>query len=516
MQLFTKKLMLLSAFVFLYFQAVDAQKYTLDNVLTAKSRGTGAIIKDNTVTGYYSFYELEKKEKKTKTYQLNILDQNLSPLSSKKFSSQEDLTALEAAYNGNLLMIKFFDDKTDKFTLKSYNQNTEMVNSKSLDAKKVYDAYSNIKNEEEGESSTLFPIENKGFVHCVVKLRKGGTSHTYNEITFIPDGKDEKGWTWETSEKSEDFEWGDFMGVSGNTLLYLVNKREKLMSGDVEDFTLGIDINTGKKLFENSVEDRKYSVSTLNATPDENGGFMLFGLFFDKEAKTGKASSLGLFGFSVDATGKIVIRKYESWKKDVGKFLKVNDKGKIEDVGYIYFHKFIRTSDDKIFAIGEQYKTNVGASIATSLLMGGRSNTIVKVEDMYIFEFDKNFDLKDVQVFDKTKSVYNLSAIIGGGARGMGVYLQYLNCYDYTFTQMNKDKSKFSIGYVDYEKGKADKGWYFGSINYSGSKLTTDRVKFSSKATWYHVYPGKSGYVMIMEYFRKEKKLDFRMEKVNF
>ena len=98
----------------------------------------------------------------------------------------------------------------------------------------------------------------------------------------------------------------------------------------------------------------------------------------------------------------------------------------------------------------------------------------------------------------------------------MGVYLHYLNCYDYTFTQMNKDKSKFSIGYVDYEKGKADKGWYFGTINYSDSKLTTDKVKFSSKATWHRVYPGKPGYVMIMEYFRKEKKLDFRMEKVNF
>ena len=177
------------------------------------------------------------------------------------------------------------------------------------------------------------------------------------------------------------------------------------MSGDFEDFILGIDINTGKKLFENTVEDRKYSVSTLNATPDANGGFMLFGLFFEKDAKTAKASSLGLFGFSVDATGKIVTRKYESWKKDVSKFLKINDRGKIEDVGYIYFHKFIKTSDDKIFAIGEQYKTNVGASIATSLLMGGRSNTNVKVEDMYIFEFDKNFDLKDVQVFDNPRKV---------------------------------------------------------------------------------------------------------------
>jgi hypothetical protein len=75
------------------------------------------MLKDNVVTGYYSFYQLDKKDKKTRNYQLNILDQNLTPLSNKKFSSQEDLVALEAAFNGELLMIKFFDDKSDKYIL---------------------------------------------------------------------------------------------------------------------------------------------------------------------------------------------------------------------------------------------------------------------------------------------------------------------------------------------------------------------------------------------------------------
>ena len=41
-------------------------------------------------------------------------------------------------------------------------------------------------------------------------------------------------------------------------------------------------------------------------------------------------------------------------------------------------------------------------------------------------------------------------------------------------------------------------------------------MKFDKKADWQHVYPGKPGYVMITEYFRKEKKLEFRMEKLNF
>jgi hypothetical protein len=134
---------------------------------------------------------------------------------------------------------------------------------------------------------------------------------------------------------------------------------------------------------------------------------------------------------------------------------------------------------------------------------------------MYIFEFDDKFDLKNVEVFDKTKSSYTFN-VLATGSRMMGYLLNMTNSFDYTFTQTNKDKSKFSIGYVDYDKKKGEKGWYFGSINYGGGKMTTDKIKFDTKATWQHVYPGKPGYVMISEYFRKEKKLEFKMEKLNF
>jgi hypothetical protein len=493
---------------------VQAQKQVLDNVLKAAPRGTGAIIKDNNTTGYYSFYQLDKKDKKTRNYQLNIYDQNLSPLSTKKFSSQEDLIALEAAYNGELILIKFFDDKADKYLFKSFDQNAQQVSSRSTDAKKVYNQIETMTNSEEGENHTLTPVEGAGFVHFVTKFRGGKLSHTYNEVTFLPNNKDAKGWTWTTPEKSEDFEWGDVLGSNGKVVLCLVNRRGKLMSRDIEDFILGIDVATGKKIFENPLEDKKYAISVGSAMADLDGNFQLFGSYFDKDAKTAKAKSFGLFGFSVDAAGKVLTRKYESWEKDVSKFLKVSSKGKIADVGYLYFHKFIKTADNKIFGIAEQYKPNVGASIALSIL-ARQTATDVKIEDLYVFEFDQTFDLKNVTVFDKTPSTVVFPGIVGS-SRVLGMYLQYIGEFEYAFTQMSKDKSKFSVGYVDYDKTKGQKGYYFGSINYTDGKLTTDKMKFDKKAEWQHVYPGKPGYVMITEYFKKEKKLEFRMEKLNF
>ena len=491
-----------------------AQNHVLNNVLVARQKGTGAIIKDNTVTGYFAFYELDKKDKKTKNYQLNILDQNLTPLSNKKFSSQENLSAMEASYNGDLIMIKFYDSKEDKYVFKTYDQNAQQIGSKSLDAKKVARSNAMQGNSEEGESSTLTPVEGVGFIHAVVKMRGGALSHSYNEITMIPNSKEAKGWTWTTSEKSEDFEMGDVLGVNSKYLLFLETRRHKLMSRDFEDFILGIDLATGKKVFNNAVEDKKYAVSTLNAIANPGGDFQIFGLFFEKDAKTSKASSLGLFGFSVDTLGKITTRKYQSWAKDVSKFLKVKANGKIEDVGYLYFHKFVKTADNKIFAIGEQFKTNTGASIALSLLTQS-TNQNMSIEDMYVFEFDNTFDLKNVSVFDKSRSSLTIPGITGG-ARTTGLFLYYMGAFDYSFTQLSKDKSKFSIGFVDYDKTKGSKGWYFGSINYADGKFKSDKIKYDTKATSQYVYPGKPGYVMISEYFKKEKKIEFRLEKLNF
>jgi hypothetical protein len=44
-------------------------------------------------------------------------------------------------------------------------------------------------------------------------------------------------------------------------------------------------------------------------------------------------------------------------------------------------------------------------------------------------------------------------------------------------------------------------------------KTTTDRIELSSKAKWLRVFPAKTGSIMIMEYFKKDKRLEFRIGK---
>jgi len=46
--------------------------------------------------------------------------------------------------------------------------------------------------------------------------------------------------------------------------------------------------------------------------------------------------------------------------------------------------------------------------------------------------------------------------------------------------------------------------------------FTVDKIDFDRKSTEFAVTRAKPGYVLIAEYFRKEKKFDMRLEKINY
>jgi hypothetical protein len=80
---------------------------------------------------------------------------------------------------------------------------------------------------------------------------------------------------------------------------------------------------------------------------------------------------------------------------------------------------------------------------------------------------------------------------------------------------MNSDNSSFTICYSDYVKGKDYKGSTFNSITYNEGKLTTDKINTKSDATRSYILPGKQGQVLIVDYFKKDKRLDAHFEKLN-
>ncbi len=501
----------------------SAQKVIIDNVIKAKARGSGSIIEKDVVKGYYSLYELDKAGKGKRNYMLVMYDQDLNKVAEDKFVADKNILIREATYNGVTLLLKFgdiFGGKKSEYTFKLYNLQAENIATFTETVESGYDyAVSDPRDNESGENKLVIPLES-GFVDYFY-MQKGLSKTRYGMRFITNDGK--VAWTYRSPEKPKDYELCNHLSIGPNVIISQITKKPNLFSRDLEEYLVGTDLATGKRLFENKIEDPKQAVMALSAdaTPES---CRLYGLYFDKDAKTAKDPSKGLFCFEVGYDGKVINRKYVSWEKDVSAFLPVNAKGKIKDIGFLYFHKFQRTADGKTFGIAEQFRREASAlGIASKVLNvsgGGRSNvSVVKavIEDLYMFEFDNAFELKGVTVYDKTRTPVELpSGYEFVGPRLMGYALDMWGSFDYAFTTNNPENTEFYVGYLDrqkMEKGKRD--YIFGTVSYADGKLSTDKTVVGSEATWFTVQPAKSGYFVVIEYFRKKKTMEFRMEKYN-
>lgn len=505
------------AFAILIATPLLGQKKEFQDIMTVKLRDSGPIIEGNDVKGYYMFYQTDKVDRKTNAYQLSILDQNLNEVGSRRIEESKYISLLEGSYNEKSILLKFYDAKEKQVKFHHYDQRGNLIEEKTEDVESKYDvmAYASQVSNNEIQGTKLFAIPEKGFVNYNIKdHKKMGYS-----INFIPE-KGVKAWTYTSDPKSKEIEQASFATTTSDMLLNVIVKIPSMLSKDATFYLMGLDINTGKKLFEKKLQDSKYSLQILNSYQDEKtGNTMLFGQYYAETDKMMKENSLGIFSASIDKAGNISSEKYISWSKDVTKFLPANQRGKIQDMGYLYFHKIAKNASGEVFAIAEQYRKGAdGVGIAVAAL-GGRASVVkMVVEDLVIFQFSPDFTLDDVKIFEKEKSSIPLPA--GSGAVStalLGHYIKSYGAFDYTFTQVSNDNSTITAGYIDYEKRSGEKnGWAFGAVSNTNNEYSLDKLTLSADASSIAVMPAKHGYVLVSEYYEKDKKLDFRLEKINY
>ena len=136
---------------------------------------------------------------------------------------------------------------------------------------------------------------------------------------------------------------------------------------------------------------------------------------------------------------------------------------------------------------------------------------------MILLSFDSEFNIKGAKIYDKNSNNIELpNGYEFVSTPLMGKMIKYyFGEFDYAYTQVNRDKTSFTVCYSDYVRGKDYKGGTFNSITYNEGKFTTDKVNTKSDASRSAILPGKQGQVLIMEYYRKDKRLDVHIEKLN-
>jgi hypothetical protein len=509
--------------LFFALQTNAQNKLSIDKVYSVTLRNSGPVLENEEVKGYYFFYQSDKVDRKTNEYTLQILDANLNKLKEIKFQDSKKITLMESSFNGSSLVFLFFDEDQNMLDYRLY----DMEGKKTFNYSKILDKRSEayfksapkLGNEEESENQNVFDLEGKGFL-SVIPLRDG-KNYTYEVNFYASDTR--RSWTFNPIEEGK-FTTAQFLGATDSIALIEVLTKHKMMSKEMESTLVGINLQNGRKTFEIRTQDKGNKVYPMNISTLQTGsGFLVMGPYFAADDRVLQDKSLGMAIWQMDSKGKIQSSKYISWAGDVGKFLKTDQRGRIADIGYVYFHTLFQTEDGKVFAIGEGYKKTASAlGITTTVLSamagGGRgaSTAKMKITDMVVLQLNDKFKLEKATVYDK----YNNNVELPSGAEFMtphtlALLLKTYGSFDYSFTQMGRHKSSFMSGYTDFEKGKDYRGLTFNSISYNDGQVTTDKINLKTKASRLRVLPAKPGSVVLIEYFKKEKRLDLRMEKLN-
>ncbi|HMH24608.1 MAG TPA: DUF6770 family protein [Puia sp.] len=514
------RVLLAAAVLYLTTSHLQAQgKLSIDKVYSAYLRNSGSIMEKGKIKGYFFFYQSDKIDRHTNEYTLQILDENLNKVNNIKFQDSKKVSLLESAYNGSSLSFLFKNEDTKTLDMKIYDFDGKLKYSYSREFDKKTDElmkeYETM-HTDEGMNKNVFDLGDQGYV-SVLPMRDG-KQRTYEVDYYSSDAK--KQWTYTPSDDEEKYAFAEYLGSTDSLIILEVMKRNHALSGKVSAHLIGVNFVTKKKAFDIDNANDTYTFVPASVIPLEGTGkIMVMGSYFDKDQNIDKDFSRGLAVYEIGANGKILTKAYNTWAGDFARYLPTNSKGKIDNIGFLYIHKLIRTPDNKLFVVGEGYKRQASAAgIAMTILARGGGNmgvTKIVVTDMVIMEFNDKYKVINASIFDKTNNTAEMSKISDYYSQHMiAMYLKMTGSFDYEFTTGNADNSNFAVCYSDYTRTSEYKGQTFNSIRFNGSKFSTDKIPLKSKASTMRVFPAKAGSVMILEYFKKDKRVDLRLEKL--
>ena len=503
-----------------------SQSASMENVLRYTLRGSGTILHGDELQGYWTFFVKEKEDRKNYSYEVLFHDNNLKEVASFHVVKPKETRLLEIVSNDNAFMMTFYEKKTLEFEI--YDRAGKLTGSKKItDIPKLELVRINqAMQSEELDNITAYNLGTNGFV------RNGYTKNekTGYELTAYDNTMKEL-WSFGSDPNSKLLETSSVMSTSEKYVALTVARKKNLFTKSADSFFILLDAATGTKLLEMPMKDKTDGeLSLINLQVDEvKNEVLLLGEYYNPGDEVLKDQSQGIYAQRIDMKGnELALAKY-TWTKDIAKLRKesMTDEQAAKDKGQrlLYIHKIIVTPTGDIYAVGEEYRKTLSAAGTTFAVLNGgagrsgASTFQLTIENLVVIQINSKLELVGYKLIEKKKNRVALPPGFGyANAQMLAAYVKATGGFDYQFTSIDKAKSNYTVVYSDLNK-KADEGSdkadiMIGSITIKGGQTEAKRTPINSEAKYVTYQPAKPGYIMIVEYFRKEKKLELHLEKI--
>lgn len=491
-----------------------AQSKEFENVMDVEVRNTVEITNNKQIVGYAFFYKMDKM-KNAAMYRLAILDENLKEIGSNEFEGPKNLQLRRAVYESNQILLSFFDrDKKDGYArfVKIFDLKGKEKGLIAYDPDKVKKGMYGAAMAEQMEA--MFEgtdnVEGKGFVTVYQsKAKTGGI-----DIQMIGlNGK----LAWEKSISADKGDRSDLylLGTTANTILFFEMERGGIMDRDATIFLIGLSVNDGKELFKKAMDIKGLSYEPMLIKKNEDGKLKIVSSMADVSDKFFTAKPNGIsIGELNDQTGEINTLKDFNFLNDLGSVLDMKNENKSED-GYIKAHDILMMPDGSMVMVGEFFRKTVsGGGMAMKILTQGQASAAqATIGDMFLLRINNSMKATALEKIEKDKErVYMPTDGIPIGL--MARLLTYQHDFGYMYT----DEGMTGVKKTILARGS------FGEETYGTVALSINEKKGYSKKRFnlekeknvkYFIARAKPGYVMIMKYFSKDKKIAVNLEKVS-
>lgn len=443
-----------------------SQTQDLTTLASGDHVGMNALFDDkDNLYGYVSLYSYGKSGDKTKKFEYVILDKNLNPVANKEFEG--DITAASylgyVDFKGQIILkpsmmdyslVKskeiftpvsmVIDPKTNSITKKLYYDYLENGTFKEINEPKSWKEQRKDNRDEKKEKGY-------NYVSAVGELKEGG----YFAVEYKDYGKYENSNSLMRFDENKKEVWRYKYNTDGTKKLYT---------------TLSV-----------LERDENYMYCIMKKVNDKQKTFSLLVL----DMKTGKEkSNKPVTGLSDDTIDNIETF-YSNYRKID------NDK----------------TFDDKVVLLGRNYDDSKDMYFMNDGSVGILSEkykpegqySAPKTTDLVYIYTDKDFKVKNVQVFEKEKS-------------------KWVNS-DYLFSQYLNGGKDVVFFYRDYQKDEVtkQKRWNLFINTIIDGKFKQEIIPISEKDNYAVTpYVGKEGYILLREYNEKEKFNKIHLEKLNY
>ena len=136
-----------------------------------------------------------------------------------------------------------------------------------------------------------------------------------------------------------------------------------------------------------------------------------------------------------------------------------------------------------------------------------------------VVEINPDMSLNEIKFIPKKSHTFSISGIpLSKNPDKLANYVRLNGGFDYQYTQVGENSNSFTFFYTINEEvnKKFVKKLCSVSRHAGDTSYETDAIPLNSKADYDSVLPAKSGHLLFIEYFRKAKKLDMRIEKYNY